>query len=110
MPEQDHTFEREGVAPMPGGMNLYFYLDPGVYIYRLELVGHGIIMERIFNWADDPGAREVLDGAKEQWQWAQHAHEHGEDDVAIAFTWRGLCLIFPDLPAEPLDEEQSNGP
>lgn len=106
-PEPPEPFDREGEMRLfVPGMSVLYYQDFAhkAFIYKLHVEGHGVIAERIFLWGARPADRLILDGVKEQWEWAVHAHANGDYVAAIAFTWRGLRLIFPDLPEDPIEE------
>lgn len=96
------------------GCDLLYYRDVPNGIFHFVLVMHESptelvkIAERTFFTKDSPEARLVMDGVKGQWAWAQDARKKGDEQAAIAFTYRGLRLVFPDLPEDPIVNARNN--
>lgn len=103
------AWDREGCIEniMAEGINLYHYTDFGHGVSHYVLVmfddegGEAYKQERRFNWGDSPEAQRVMDGIQNEWRMAKMAEAQGDQFNALAFTYRGLRLIFPTLPEDP---------
>lgn len=101
------AWEEEGILEnmLGTGVDLLYYLDRtrGVFHYKL-LVDNQLDAERRLTTAD-PDERRILNGVKQQWEYAQTAKALNDTIAQFAFTWRGLRLLFPYLPEEPMNTE-----
>jgi hypothetical protein len=98
-------WEEEGALEnmLGAGIDLLFYIDRrhGVFHYVL-LVNDVKMYERRFQPRLDLDDSRILDGVKREWGYAQVAKQLNDTMAQFAFTWRGLRLLFPQLPEEPL--------
>ncbi len=84
------------------GLDLLFYIDngTGTHVYRLLLDGE--LFDDVILRVSEPDHRVILDGVRAEWALAQNADHNKNVLATFAFTWRGLRLLFPQLPEEPM--------
>lgn len=101
---RDAQWEQEGALEnlLGSGIDLLYYIDHthGVFHYILLVDGDKEDERRLL--LAEPDDRKILDGVKVEWQLAWKAKEFEDVLGQFAFTWRGLRLLFPKLPEEPL--------
>lgn len=105
-----NKWEKEGVLEnlLGLGLDLAYYMDDTVGVYHYVLVitnpDTGRIDERLerrLHWRANPDERKILDGVSREWAIANMARMNRDEREAFIFTYRGLRLLFPQLPQEP---------
>lgn len=97
-------WEEEGIMEglMGADMDLLFFQHYTLGISHFILLSHGEkVGERRFLWKLNPEEKLLMDAAKEEWVKAKKAWTDDDEEAAMRFTYRGLRIVFPDMPPEP---------